>query len=218
MPGQPHGIKTAEADASVFILCFDSPSFVMSFFDGYKAAIDKKSRHYIEDIITEAKQTFSFPFRKKLTLLETPNLGGQQAIVNTLELLLIHLLRTEQHNVKPALKFIKDEQFAGEITKKICEYLQSKVYTGITITELCAAFNYSKSYLSRIFKQVTGVSVISYYNDLKIQEAKKLIKETDLSFESISDKLNFSDPRYFHMLFKKITNLTPKQYRNSVWT
>ncbi len=216
-PNQKHSIHAnGSKDSSIFVLCFDSTSPIMQFFSGYKSKLDKKSKHFIEDIMNETQHTFSLPFKEKLSLLPNPNLGGQQAILLDLELLLIHLLRLEQNRETRSLEFIKDESFAQDLSTRMIEFLNAKVYGTVSLQELCNNFNYSKTYLCQAFKQINGDSIINYFNKLKIAEAKKLIKETNLSFSQISDLLQFSDPRYFHLLFKKTTHVTPKQYRNSI--
>ncbi len=217
MPNQKHSIYSNNTqEASIFVLCFDCSSPITYFFNGYKSTLNIKNKNYIKEIILEAKNTFKFPFKEKLLLLDNPNIGGQQSITTNLELLLIHLLREEQNKQVKQIEFIKDEDFAENLVDKICEYLSSHVCEKIIIQDICNTFNYSKSYLSRIFKQIKNTSIIDYFNNLKINEAKKLIKETDMTLKEISEKLYFSDHRYFHALFKKITKMTPKQYKNSV--
>jgi two-component system response regulator YesN len=75
---------------------------------------------------------------------------------------------------------------------------------------------YSKSYVSQVFRQTTGESVISYFNRLKIKEAKRLIRENRLTMSEISDALSYNDPRYFSLMFKRITGKTPTEYKNSI--
>ena len=82
---------------------------------------------------------------------------------------------------------------------------------------MCSKTSYSKSSVTQIFKQIMGVSIINYYNKLKIEEAKKLIRESQYTMAQISEMLHFSDPRYFSLMFKKITHKTPTAYRDSVY-
>ena len=51
------------------------------------------------------------------------------------------------------------------------------------------------------------------FNELKIEEAKKLLSSTSISITNISNALNFSDSRYFNHTFKKYVNSTPSAYR-----
>lgn len=200
---------------SIFVLCFDLNSSLMSFFDGYKIRLGKKEKPFIENIIEEMRGTFKQPFRQKLEVLDDANLGGQQMIRINLEMLLITLLRAEDKK-ETQVEFIKNDTFAGTISDKISDYLKSRIHSQVYIEEICKMTGYSKSYVSQVFRQTTGESVIEYFNRLKIKEAKRLIRENRLTMSEISDMLNYNDPRYFSLTFKKITGKTPTQYKNSI--
>ena len=76
--------------------------------------------------------------------------------------------------------------------------------------------SYSRAYLSKIFRQTTDYTILEYILMLKIREAKKLIREGNYNFTQISDKLAFENPHYFSRVFKRITNMTPGDYKKSV--
>ena len=78
--------------------------------------------------------------------------------------------------------------------------------------------NYSRTYLSKIFKLHSGHTISEYITMLKIQEAKKLIRQERYTFTEISDMLSFDNPHYFSTVFKRKTNMTPSEYKNSVQT
>ena len=58
------------------------------------------------------------------------------------------------------------------------------------------------------------MSFNEYLADIRLEKAKQLLQETDLSAERISDEIGYSNPKYFFKIFKKMTNLTPVEYRN----
>lgn len=215
-PGRRHRFVADSNNApSIFVLCFDLNSSPMSFFNGYKTYLGKREKPFIENIINETRGTFKLPFREKLEVLEDPNLGGQQMIRINLEMLLITLLRAEGKKDEQ-VEFIKNDGFADTISDKISEYLKSRVHSQIYIDEICRMTGYSKSYVSQVFRQTTGESIMSYFNRLKIKEAKRLIRENRLTMSEISDTLSYNDPRYFSLTFKKITGKTPTEYKNSI--
>ena len=215
-PGREHRFVADSSNApSIFVLCFDLNSQQMSFFNGYKTKLGKREKPYVENIITEARGTFKLPFHEKLEVLDDPNLGGQQMIRINLEMLLITLLRAEDKKDEQ-VEFIKNDGFAGTISDKISDYLKSRVNTQVYIDEICRMTGYSKSYVSQVFRQTMGESIISYFNRLKIKEAKRLIRENRMTMSEISDTLSYNDPRYFSLTFKKITGKTPVEYKNSI--
>ncbi|MBR2562605.1 MAG: helix-turn-helix transcriptional regulator, partial [Eubacterium sp.] len=69
------------------------------------------------------------------------------------------------------------------------------------------------SYLSTLFKQVTGQTFKEYLNHVRIQEAQRLLTHTDYPIMEISIACGFSDQSYFTKVFRKYTGLTPRQYR-----
>lgn len=92
-------------------------------------------------------------------------------------------------------------------------YIQEN-YTSIkSLDELCGHFGVSKSYLCRIFKKQTGITIVEYINRLKIQHACKLLQETDLPINEISSQSGFDTVIYFNRVFKKVMGNTPKDSR-----
>lgn len=75
---------------------------------------------------------------------------------------------------------------------------------------------FSKSYITRLFREHTGESIMGYYNGLKITEAQKLISERCLSFTEIAELLCFNSIHHFSNSFKLNTGMTPTEYRKSV--
>ncbi len=74
----------------------------------------------------------------------------------------------------------------------------------------------SSSYLSHLFKEITGSTVIEYLTKTRIRAAKKLLKETQSKVYEIAEAVGFSDYHYFGIVFKKITGLAPLEYRDKV--
>ena len=85
-----------------------------------------------------------------------------------------------------------------------------------TLDEIANELYFSKTYIKNIFRKHTGTSVIQYYLDLKIEEAKKLIANNKFSFTVISDKLNFNSVHYFSRTFKQRTGISPSEYAQSI--
>jgi len=85
-----------------------------------------------------------------------------------------------------------------------------------TIINLCADLGYSKSYLSRLFHEQTGDTIAAYLQKSKIRKAKELIRGGVLNFTQISDQLAFDNPQYFARTFKRITGMTPTQFKRSL--
>lgn len=74
----------------------------------------------------------------------------------------------------------------------------------------------SPGYLSQLFKQVEGESCIEYLTKVRINHAKKLLKETTLKTYEIAEKVGYSDPQYFSTCFKRIVGVSPTAYRDLI--
>lgn len=84
----------------------------------------------------------------------------------------------------------------------------------ISLDELAESVHLSPKYLSCLFCKETGSSLTDFMQDVRIHEAKHLLKSTDLSYSEISNILDFSSQSYFTFTFKKKAGLTPKEYRH----
>ena len=65
----------------------------------------------------------------------------------------------------------------------------------------------------RRFKAATGVSLINYLQNLRVEHGKELLEETDLPVEEISELTGYADASFFRRLFKRFVGLNPKAYR-----
>jgi YesN/AraC family two-component response regulator len=95
----------------------------------------------------------------------------------------------------------------------IVDYIDKNFDKKITLESLSNIFFMNQSALSRSFNAVVGVSVISYINLKRIEKAKELLENQDFSINSLSDLLGFNTTTYFEKVFKKITSLTPTEYK-----
>lgn len=96
------------------------------------------------------------------------------------------------------------------------QYIQTHYTSFITAQEVAEHIQISPNYFSTLFKQGTGRSFTEYINQLRIGNAKILLEETLLRVNEIADKVGYQEYKYFVEVFKKLTSLTPTQYRKFV--
>ena len=99
------------------------------------------------------------------------------------------------------------------IVLKVIDYITENFNQNISITDIANALYVSNIYLSQIFKNKMGVSVIKYLIHYRIDRAKELLIETDDPIYVISEKVGFNEFRYFSKTFKKTVGKTPMQFR-----
>lgn len=73
----------------------------------------------------------------------------------------------------------------------------------------------SKNYFSTLFKETTGINFSDFVQKLRIDEACKLLKTTDMKVIDIAHEVGFNDIKFFYEVFKRVTSQTPGSYRNS---
>lgn len=100
-----------------------------------------------------------------------------------------------------------------EIAVKIKQYLDNHIDSNVTIKELGAYIYRSSSQTIRIFKKEFGITPYDYFLSKKIETAKLLLLNTNLSIKEISTRLKFVDEHYFSNYFKQQTGKAPKNYR-----
>ncbi len=220
-PNEFHRLSgKGKVDPNVFIISFVCHSSSMKFFANKLIHVPEKLRPLIGLISQEGKRSFYPPFNdpelKELTPREDALPGSEQLIRIYLEQLLILLLRKET-DTDATTVFPSRENLESHLAKTMKEKLDGTVYQRrIPVEELCREFGYSRAYLSRVFRENHGYTMTEYYDFLKINEAKKLIREGSRNFTQIADLLCFSNPLYFSRVFRRVTGMPPSEYRASI--
>lgn len=103
----------------------------------------------------------------------------------------------------------ENESLADKIKKKI-DYC---VEGDFCLDEIAQSLSYSKNHIINVFKDEYEKTPYQYYIEAKIEVAKRYLRQTSCSISDISANLSFSDPQYFSSYFKRITGLSPREYR-----
>ncbi|MEM1118915.1 MAG: AraC family transcriptional regulator [Bacteroidota bacterium] len=97
--------------------------------------------------------------------------------------------------------------------RKIEEYVVAQISEPIQVAQLAAIAGTSQFHFSRMFKQLTGETPYQFIARQKINEAKRLLLETDMKITTISFRVGFCDPGHFARVFKKQLGITPTEFR-----
>lgn len=101
---------------------------------------------------------------------------------------------------------------------EVADYISRHYTNTLTLDFLAGEFFISKYYLCRAFKEVTGYSVNEYANIHRIQHAKRLLEETDLSIAEIATQMGYESTTYFEKVFKSFMTVPPLRYRKTLNT
>ncbi|HHY63964.1 MAG TPA: response regulator [Clostridiaceae bacterium] len=91
-------------------------------------------------------------------------------------------------------------------------YIDANFSRDISLEEVSRETGLSPQYFSRFFKEETGENFIDYLTRVRITEAKRLLREKNLSVKEICYKVGYNDPNYFSKIFKKATGYSPSNY------
>ncbi len=111
--------------------------------------------------------------------------------------------------------FEPTENQRKENAEKIRVYIEHHVSHVLTVEELSRAVHLSQGYIFRIFKEFYNISPIQYHTLMRVQKAKSMIRNTNMSITEISDKLGFHSVQDFCRAFKKMDGFSPSSYRRT---
>ncbi len=106
----------------------------------------------------------------------------------------------------------------ASLAERLSEYLRERISEPFDSRSLENEFNLTGKYLELVFKREMHVSLQKYHTDLKIAEARHLLRTTFFSIKEISGKLGYSDMLYFSRTFRKACGMSPSSYRKLIET
>lgn len=114
--------------------------------------------------------------------------------------------------------FLYQQYGAGKKSRQlyhdICDYITMHVSEDISMDDLAAYFNYNKKYLTTFFRKQSGFTIKHFILQTKMDHAKAELTDTNHSVSQIAYTIGFNDVHHFSNAFKKITGLSPSDYRN----
>ncbi|MFW6270472.1 MAG: helix-turn-helix domain-containing protein [Bacillota bacterium] len=209
-PGQPHWTETnnqliikTPSSLTIFIdkeFVQDTAKTIFGkkniFFENKNSDINANLQNLINLFIEEAVQ-------------QQP---GYQFILENLNLqITINLLRTLKSNCTYHTKKINYSETKS--INYIINYLNENYDQDFSLEQIASLANYSPFHFIRLFKAKTGKTPFAYLFDIKINKAKQLLKNSDLSITDICFASGFNNRSHFSVVFKRKTGYSPSQYR-----
>ena len=115
-------------------------------------------------------------------------------------------------NVCRAIRDQKEDQ-SNSAVKKAMLYIQENYSRDISLDDVSSQVNISPYYFSKIFKEETGENFIEYLTRVRIDKAKELLVDANVSVKEAGIQSGYSDPNYFSRIFKKQMDMTPSEYK-----
>lgn len=171
--------------------------------------------------IAEARRGFllplsEIPMEQLILLKENAPYGCIRMIQSFLEQLLILLYR-ELQEVQPIRTENAQTRKSGQdCVNRALVFLKDNLYMPVCMQDVCHHVGLSASQLQKNFTAKMGHTVMGFLSELRIEEAKFLIRQQEYTFTEISEKLCFCSVHHFSRRFKQFTQLTPSEYARSL--
>ena len=109
-----------------------------------------------------------------------------------------------------------DSSSVVQQVEQIHRYIEQSYHENITLTALAEQYHMDASYLSRIFSQKYGETIIAFLTRIRMEKAAELMKDQDKKLETISFLVGYDDYNYFSRVFRKKMGCSPREYRNNL--
>ncbi len=220
-PGLEHGYQNVN-NLHLYNILFTSKIFIDSFPDlrnmpGYHALMTIEPNYRNEQLLqyfmqlTPSQMGIIMPIvenmQKEADSIESDD-GSASIAMSLMVQLLVILFRYYSSSPR------KDNTTILRIADAI-SFLEAHTNKSISIKELIEITNMSVSTLNRHFQNATGLSPIEYHIQLRIEEATRYIRSTDLNMNEISEATGFSDANYFSRQFRKVMGMSPREYKKN---
>lgn len=110
----------------------------------------------------------------------------------------------------------ENESQSNSVVKMAQNYIRQNFRRDISLEEVSRKVNISPYYFSKLFKEESSENFIDYLTRIRMQEAKRLLKDRSLTIKQVCAMCGYSDPNYFSRMFKKQEELTPSEYREKI--
>ena len=125
----------------------------------------------------------------------------------------VYLLKWHGEGQLPYASLVRSAPHADSVVRGCEQWLKENYKQMNAVTQVVEQANIPERTLKRRFKAATGSTLIEYIQNLRIENAKALLEEGQISVEDISVEVSYDDVSFFRRLFKRLTGLTPSQYR-----
>lgn len=231
---------------NIMIVSFDCKSEAMGYFRSKLFKLSDEEQLLLSEMLREGALAFDVgkPRNGNIKNKSPRVFGAEQLIKLYLEMMLLKLVRKQSgivtggsdglhsESVVPvgygpaglasggrepaALSSAAKLKSDADICAAIKELLNQKIGASMKLDEISRGLNTSKTRLKAIFKRETGYTILEYYNRQKIERAKRFIREENMNYTQIAEKLGYSSIHYFSRHFKQVTDMSPSQYDKSL--
>lgn len=206
-PMEFHRIWSAEnSSPHLCILTFELKGKKVTELENVTRKLDEASKIMLGRCMEKGRKAFEFSRSGAVSSVIDERYC--QEYCNALEdFLLLHACMGKNESL-PAESSSSSRLFSDTVL-----YLRDNIGEKLTVEAIADRFFVSPSRIKKLFARYSGIGVMTYFNNMKILEAQKLLRE-GLAVSNVAEKLGFTNQFYFSSVFKKITGMTPSQFKH----
>ncbi len=211
-------MRTAETFKKQIISCLrqGDSNGIKSFMDLYSSSVQEinSDLNYFKNVCFELIVTAKNVTAEINPAFENREFDNSFSVLSTLNdrgMVLDYVLEVLLNDVSAVLgSKIHSE---NPIIKKVCDYINENLSQEISLEQMADYVKVSSFYLSKLFKENKGVTFVNFLADRRLEKARTLLKETDLSIKEITAEVGYNDQNYFSRLFRNKFGVTPSDFR-----
>lgn len=108
----------------------------------------------------------------------------------------------------------KESRLPADVAAEIRAYIDAHYGEDINLDKIAEKFYFSREYVGRIFRAQYGCAVYEYIQQVRMEQALKLLQNKKLSLQTIADCLGYSSADYFSKAFRRFYGISPRDYKN----
>ncbi len=108
------------------------------------------------------------------------------------------------------------DKTTGLLVEKAKQYIQENYNENISLNTLSEILYIHPNYLSKLFKEKTGVNFVDYLTQVSIEKSKGLLRNINLKIYEVAEMTGFSNAKYFSSTFKSMVGLSPREYKDAL--
>lgn len=136
-----------------------------------------------------------------------------ERLIQVLKIQSVHLQAEEEKKMDGEEEELSSNDKNAAIIKEIKNYIHENYQKDISMQDVAREMSYSEAYFCKLFKNSFNVNFTTYLTNIRVREAKKLLKDPRINIKDIGIAVGYSDSNYFTKVFKRTVGKNPSEYR-----
>ena len=184
----------------------------MRAFEKRLARVTERQQALFGDLMREAKEAFLPSSDEHSQTLNPAHPGGVFAMRMILTHILLDMLSSGGGVPDAAGRTPRPVPADAALIQAIVEQMRSRLRGDLTFPELCRSVGMSGTSVKQLFRRYFSASPMAYYEQLRMSEARRRLREEGRSVAEVADELGFSSASYFSTRFKRAAGMSPREF------